>query len=54
VAVCKDGHAELRALRVGWRDERRVAVEDGLADGERVAVDHVLGLETGSPIVEAP
>jgi hypothetical protein len=27
-------------------------VVDGVADGERVAVDHVLGLETGTPILE--
>jgi RND family efflux transporter MFP subunit len=52
VAVCKDGLAELRTVSVGWRDNERVEVVTGIAEGERVAVDHVLGLETGSPIVE--
>jgi hypothetical protein len=52
VAVCKDGKAELRTIRVGWRDDGRAEVIGGLGDGERVAVDHVLGLQTGSPIEE--
>ncbi len=52
VAVCKDGKAEVRTVKVGWRDDDQVEIAEGLADGERVAVDHVLGLETDSPIVE--
>jgi RND family efflux transporter MFP subunit len=52
VVVCKDGKAELRATHVGWRDDTRVEIIDGILEGERVAVDHVLGLQTGSPIVE--
>jgi hypothetical protein len=52
VAVCKDGKAEVRTISVGWRDNERAEVVAGIAEGERVAVDHVLGLETGSPIVE--
>jgi len=54
VALCAHGAAELRRVRVGWRDDARVEIVDGLAAGDRVAVDHVLGLETGSPIVEGP
>ena len=50
VAVCKDGKAELRTIRIGWRDDARAEVIGGLVNGERVAVDHVLGLQTGSPI----
>jgi RND family efflux transporter MFP subunit len=53
VAVCKDAKAEVRTVKVGWRNDERVEITDGLAAGEKVAVDHVLGLETGSPIVEA-
>jgi RND family efflux transporter MFP subunit len=51
VAVCNGAKAELRTVRVGWRDDARVEVIDGVAEGERVAIDHVLGLETGSPII---
>jgi RND family efflux transporter MFP subunit len=53
VVVCKDGKADVRTVRVGWRNDTQVEIVEGLADGERVAVDHVLGLETGAPIVEA-
>jgi RND family efflux transporter MFP subunit len=53
VAVCKDGKAEVRTVAAaGWRDDERVEITSGLEAGERVAVDHVLGLESGSPIVE--
>jgi HlyD family secretion protein len=54
VVVCKDGKAALRTVQVGWRDDRRVEIASGLSEGERVAVDHVLGLQTDSPIVEGP
>ena len=53
VVVCKDGKADVREVKVGWRDDERVEITDGLSAGERVALDHVLGLETDSPIVEA-
>lgn len=52
VAVCKDGKAELRSIQIGWRDNERAEVLSGLSQGEHVAVDHVLGLQTGSPIEE--
>jgi HlyD family secretion protein len=54
VVVCHDGKAEDRPVKVGWRDDARVEITEGLEEGERVATDHVLGLETGSPIVEGP
>lgn len=50
LVVCKDGKAEVRDVRVGWRDDARVEIAGGLEPGERVAVDHVLGLATGAPI----
>jgi RND family efflux transporter MFP subunit len=53
VVVCKDGKASLRAVHVGWRGPQTIEVAGGLAPGELVAVDHVLGLEDGTAIVEA-
>jgi RND family efflux transporter MFP subunit len=53
VVVCKEGKADVRTVKVGWRDDDHVEVVEGLAEGERIAVEHVLGLETGAPIVEA-
>ncbi|MGH7269764.1 MAG: efflux RND transporter periplasmic adaptor subunit [Polyangiaceae bacterium] len=52
VAVCNDGVVHLRKVKVGWRDDEKFEVAGGVADGERVAVDHVLGLEDGTAIVE--
>lgn len=45
--------AEVRTVKVGWRDDGHVEIVDGLAEGDRVAIDHVLGLESAAPIVEA-
>jgi RND family efflux transporter MFP subunit len=45
--------AEVRTVKVGWRDDARLEIVDGLAEGERVATDHVLGLDTDAPIAEA-
>ncbi len=53
VAVCKDGKAALRSLKVGFRDDARFEPLEGLEAGDRVAIDHVLGLADGTPIVEA-
>ncbi len=53
VAICASGHAALRTLAIGWRDDTRVEVKAGLAAGERVAIDHVLGLDDGTAITEA-
>jgi hypothetical protein len=54
VVVCKEGKAEVRSVTLGWRDDKQVEIREGLNDGDRVAVDHVMGLETDSPIVGAP
>jgi RND family efflux transporter MFP subunit len=54
VVICKDKKAEVRSVKTGWRDEKLVEIRSGLEAGELVAVDHVLGLETGSPLADAP
>ncbi len=51
--LCKDGKAELHHVRVGYRDDQRVEILDGIAAGDRVATDHVLGLEPETPLREA-
>ncbi len=53
VVVCADGKALVRSVEVGWRGADRVELR-GVAPGERVASDHVLGLESGQLIVESP
>jgi RND family efflux transporter MFP subunit len=52
VAVCAGDHVEIRKVRVGWRDDDRFEVESGISADERVAVDHVLGLEDGAHVSE--
>jgi RND family efflux transporter MFP subunit len=54
VAVCQGGKIEIRTVHVGWRDDDRFEVDDAVKEGERVAVEHVLGLEDGMAIDEAP
>jgi RND family efflux transporter MFP subunit len=53
VAVCAGGKIELREVKVGWRDDARFEVREGVKPDERVAIDHVLGLEDETPIAEA-
>lgn len=53
VAVCKDGKTSLHTVKVGWRDDTRFELLEGLAAGDRVATDHVLGLDEGTAIEEA-
>ncbi len=52
VALCQHGHTALRNLVVGWRDGSQFEPVRGLAPGDRVAIDHVLGLVDGTPIAE--
>jgi RND family efflux transporter MFP subunit len=53
IAECKDGKAHLHTVKVGWRDDARIEVLDGVTEGEKLAVDHVLGLDDDTPITEA-
>jgi len=52
IVVCKDGKAEVRAAKIGYRDDKRFEVIDGIAPNERAATDHVLGLESGTLLRE--
>jgi hypothetical protein len=52
VVVCKDGKAELRAVHIGFRDAKRAEILDGIRPEERVAIDHVLGLDNDTPTRE--
>lgn len=54
VVVCTPQGASVRSVKVGYRDDHRFEVTAGLAPNERLAVDHVLGLETGTALVQAP
>jgi len=53
VAVCDKGKARLAKIEVGFRGDAVVEVTSGLGKDDRVAVDHVLGLDDGTAIVEA-
>ena len=52
IAECKDGKAVLHTIKVGWRDDARLEVLEGISEGDLVAVDHVLGLDDDTAIVE--
>jgi len=53
IALCNGDKAQIRAVSVGYRDASQVEIKEGLKEGERVAIDHVLGLEDDTPIEEA-
>jgi hypothetical protein len=51
--VCKGDKVEIRTVTVGYREARRVEIVEGLKEGEKVAADHVLGLDEEATITEA-
>ena len=53
VVACAGGVAKVHAVTVGRRDESGVEIASGLAAGESVVIDHVLGLEDGQPLTAA-
>ncbi|MEO7108978.1 MAG: efflux RND transporter periplasmic adaptor subunit [Polyangiaceae bacterium] len=53
IAICKSGKIELRAVKVGWRSDERFEITDGFKADERAAIDHVLGLDDDTSIIEA-
>jgi multidrug efflux system membrane fusion protein len=52
VVTCAGGTAHVHKVTVGAREGDRVSILDGLKAGDRVVVDHALGLEEGQPLVE--
>ncbi len=50
VLVCADDHAKVRAVELGERTADGVEVRAGLAAGDAVIVDRVLGIEDGAAI----
>lgn len=54
LVVCTPEGASIRTVTVGYRDSTQLEIASGLAIDEKVAIDHVLGLETGTHLVEAP
>ena len=53
VVVCDGTTARVREVKLGARDDKGVAIEDGVKPGEKVVVDHVLGLQDGQPLTPA-
>src|SRR5262245_34670615 len=50
VVVCAGSAAQVRKVAIGNRGEQGVEIKDGLKAGERVVVDHVLGLQDEQPL----
>jgi HlyD family secretion protein len=53
VVVCDKGVARVRGVTVGQRGETTVEIAKGVAAGEQIVIDHVLGLEEGQ-LLTAP
>ena len=53
VFVCAANVAKLRTVAVGYRAAQQVEIVSGLRDDEQVAIDHVLGLDDGTQLVQA-
>ena len=53
IAICKGEKVEIRPVTVGYRDARQVEIAEGLKEGDKVAIDHVLGLDEETKIAEA-
>jgi RND family efflux transporter MFP subunit len=54
VVVCERNVARVKKVRIGTRTDQKVEISQGVAAGERVAVDNVLGLAEGAPIEVLP
>jgi multidrug efflux system membrane fusion protein len=51
LVACEGNVAKVRAVTIGHRDESGVEIVKGLAAGEQVVVDHVLGLDDGQALI---
>ncbi len=54
VMVCAGDKAALKLVKVGYRDDKRVEILEGITERDEVAVDHVLALEDETPIKRVP
>ena len=54
VVVCDDGIARVRTVTIGRRTETTIEIAKGVAPGEHVVGDHVLGLEDGQALMAPP
>jgi len=54
IVVCDDKVARVRAVSVGAREVGTVEITKGLAAGERVVIDHVLGLDESQALEVKP
>lgn len=53
VVACASGVAKIKPVKVGSRTDKTASISEGLAAGDRIVVDHPLGLEDGQPLVES-
>jgi RND family efflux transporter MFP subunit len=53
VVVCDGNVARISAVTIGQRGERGVEITDGLKPGDRIVIDHVLGIEDGQGLTAA-
>ncbi len=51
LVVCDKGVARIHAVTLGQRGDATTEVTKGLAAGDQIVVDHVLGIEDGTPLV---
>ncbi len=51
LVVCDKGVARVREVSLGQRGDATTEVTKGLAAGDQIVVDHVLGLDDGTPLV---
>ena len=51
IVVCDKGVARIVDVTIGTRSDATIEVAKGLAAGDQVVVDHVLGIEDGTPLL---
>lgn len=47
-------HAAVKEVQVGRRQAKTATIVDGLAAGDRIVIDHALGLQDGQPLIVVP
>ena len=51
LVVCDKGVARVREVSLGLRGDATTEVTKGLAAGDQIVIDHVLGIDDGTPLV---